>query len=43
MSGEMRFGVWNKYVFVCFMFVIIVFNLIVYITKVYTVLVKPTQ
>ena len=43
MSGEMRIGVWNKYVSVWFMFVIIVFNLIVYITKVYTLLVNPTQ
>ena len=43
MSGEMRIGVWNEYVFVCFMFVIFVFNLNVYITKVYTVLVKHTQ
>ena len=43
MSGEMRIGVWNKYVFVCFMFVIIVFNLIVHKTKVYTVLVNSTQ
>ena len=37
--AETRIRVWNKYVFVCFMFVIIVFNFIFYITKVYTVLV----